>query len=82
MRTTRDLLSWAMAKELTKNNELVDGDYLLADRAAWFTVDDFSIRIYTVDEGVFVDIYKFGYENRDAIAGTYAFYSELEEYDD
>ena len=53
-------------------NELVDGDYFLADDAAWFTVKDFSVRIKGTDEGAFVDIYKLGRENDDPIASTYA----------
>ena len=61
------------------NNELVDGDYFLADDAAWFTVKDFSVRIQGTDEGVVVDIYELGRENDDPIASTYAFDNECEE---
>ena len=53
-------------------NELVDGDYFLADDAAWFTVEDFSIRIKGTDGGVAVNIYKLGHEDDDPIASTYA----------
>ena len=64
------------------NNELVDGDYFLADDAAWFTVKDFSVRIQGTDEGVVVDIYELGRENDDPIASTYAFDNECEENED
>ena len=53
-------------------NELVDGDYFLADDAAWFTVKDFSVRIQGTEEGVVVKIYELGRENDDPIASTYA----------
>ena len=59
-------------------NELIDGDYFLADDAAWFTVKDFSIRIHGTDEGVVVDIYALGHEDEDVIATTYAFDNECE----
>ena len=59
-------------------NELVDGDYLLADDAAWFTVKDFSVRIKGTDEGVVVNIYELGREDDDPIASTYAFDNEEE----
>lgn len=55
------------------SNELVDGDYLLADDAAWFTVKDFSVRIKGTDEGVVVYIYELGREGDDPIASTDAF---------
>ena len=57
-------------------NELVDGDYYLADDAAWFTVKDFSIRINGTDEGVVVGIYKLGCEHDGSIASTYALDNE------
>ena len=61
------------------NNELVDGDYFLADDAAWFTVKDFSVRIQGTEEGVVVKIYELGRENDDPIASTYALDNECEE---
>lgn len=57
---------------------LTDTDYILTEGAAWFSVSGFAIRIHTTDEGVAVDIYKDGKENENAIAGSYAFFSELE----
>lgn len=59
-------------------NELVDGDYLLADDAAWFTVKDFSVRIQSTDEGVVVDIYKLYCEDDDPIASAYASDDEID----
>lgn len=55
-----------------------DGDYILADGAAWFTVKKFSIRVQETDEGVVVDIYKLGDEMSESIASTYAFDAEVE----
>ena len=37
---------------------LIDGDYVLTDGAAWFRVKNFSIRIQSTDEGVVVDLGK------------------------
>lgn len=59
-------------------NELIDGDYLLADDAAWFTVKDFSIRIRGTDEGVVVDVYVLNCELEGVIATTCAFDNECE----
>lgn len=61
------------------DNELVDGEYFLADDAAWFIVKDFNIRIQGTDEGVVVDIYELDCEDDDPIASTYAFDNEREE---
>lgn len=55
---------------------ITDGDYVLADGAAWFTVKNLSIRIHTTDEGVVVDIYPLNAEADEAIASTYAFFNE------
>jgi hypothetical protein len=52
--------------------DLKDADYVLTEGAAWFTVKNFSIRIFSTDEGVVVDIYKKGSEMDSFIAGTYA----------
>jgi len=56
-----------------------DGDYLLTEGSAWFTVKNFSIRIHSTDEGVVADIYKLGEEDCNTIASTYAFDDETEE---
>ncbi len=70
----------AMNENTSPNsNELIDGDYILVDEAAWLTVKNFSIRIHSTDEGVIADIYKKGHENEDTIAATYAFDAEVEE---
>lgn len=58
---------------------LEDGDYILTDGQAWFTVKGFAVRIHSTDEGVAVDIYKDGDEMSDSIASTYAFDNELDE---
>jgi len=57
---------------------LTDGDYTLADGAAWLSVGTFAIRIHKTDEGVVVDVYKNGREDEDAIASCYAFDADCE----
>ena len=59
-------------------NEIPDGDYILKDGCAWFTVKGFSIRVAATDEGVACDIYPLGKEGDDALAACYAFNNELE----
>jgi hypothetical protein len=59
-------------------NELVYGEYLLADDAVWLIVKDFSIHIHGTDEGIVVDVYALGNEDEDAIATTYAPDNECE----
>ncbi len=56
-----------------------DGDYILRDGAAWFTVGGFSVRLAKTDEGVVCDVYAEGVEDGDPIASCYAFDSEVEE---
>jgi len=57
--------------------ELHDEDYTLVDEGMWLTVKGFSIRIRTTNEGVTVDIYAYGREHEDAIAGAYAFDADV-----
>jgi hypothetical protein len=57
-------------------SKLQDGDYELVDGCAWFTVKNLSIRINATDEGVAVDIYPINQESADAIAGTWALFTE------
>ena len=56
-----------------------DGDYVLADGAAWLGVKNFAIRVCSTDEGVVVDVYKNGDEMNDVLASTYVFDQEVEE---
>jgi hypothetical protein len=58
---------------------LQDGDYLLSEGAAWFTLKGFSIRLVGTDDGVVVNIYANGREMDDALAIAQAFDSEVEE---
>lgn len=44
---------------------------------AWITVDNASVCVKRTDEGVVVDLYPLGLEDRDAVASTYAFSAEL-----
>lgn len=46
---------------------LSDGDYILVDGAAWFTVDNFSIRIARLDHDLCVSIYPLGQECDDPL---------------
>lgn len=54
-----------------------DGDYVLAEGAAWLEVKNFAIRVCSTDEGVVVDVYKNGEEMNDVIASAYAFDQEV-----
>jgi len=58
---------------------LKDEDHFLEEGSGWFSVKDFSIRIAATDEGVVVDIFKEGQENRGAVAATYAFDADVNE---
>ena len=58
---------------------LRDGDYLLPEGAAWFTLKGFSIRLVGTDDGVVVNIYANGREMDDALATAQAFDSEVGE---
>jgi hypothetical protein len=53
-----------------------DTDLVLTGQYAWITVKEFSVRVSKTDEGVLVDIYALGQEDRGAIASTYAFDGE------
>jgi hypothetical protein len=57
---------------------LNDGDYLLADNAAWIEVKGFAIRIRAGDDGLSVVVYRSGAEDEPAITETWAAYGELE----
>ena len=56
---------------------VLDGDYVLAEGAAWLEVKNFAIRVFSTDEGVVVDVYKNGDEMNDPIASAYAFDQEV-----
>jgi hypothetical protein len=58
--------------------KLPDGDYVLADGAAWFKVKNFSIRIQSTDEGVVVDLYPYLGEMEEPVASCWALDSEVE----
>ena len=59
--------------------ELGNGDYVLVDGAAWFTVKGAAVLIRSTDEGVAVHIYRDGKEDEDSVASAYAFDRELAE---
>ena len=65
--------------KMTKDINSIDGDYTLVDGSAWFTVNKFSVRIHSTDEGIITDIFAVGKENENVIASTYAFDHECEE---
>ena len=44
------VLDPVLRKDREMDTQLVDGDYVLAEGAAWFTVKGFSIRIHSTDE--------------------------------
>lgn len=55
---------------------LKDDDYVLEEGAAWFTVEGFSVRILSVDEGLWIAVYKNGEEMEDPVASTFAYKGE------
>lgn len=55
-----------------RDTVLHEGDYLLVDNLAWFTVKGFSVRVAGTEDGVAVDIYGLGREMDDAIASAFA----------
>ena len=57
--------------------QISDGDYILADGAAWLETGGFAIRISTTPDGIMAEIYESGKEYNSAISGAYAFNSEL-----
>jgi len=63
---------------------LSDGDYVLGEGSAWFTVGKFSVHIHKTDEGVIVDLFDEAKAKREGdysaalVAATYAFNHELE----
>ena len=46
---------------------LIDGDYVLTDGAAWLEVQGFAVRIRTTPAGLIVDVYKSGEEMEGAL---------------
>jgi hypothetical protein len=59
--------------------DLKEDDYNLVDGGAWFSIKNFSIKINKTDDGIVVDVYQKGFEDRDPIASTWALDSEIEE---
>lgn len=57
---------------------LLYGDYVLTDGAAWFRVKNFSIRIHSTDEGVVVNLYPYLREMEEPVASCRAFDSDVE----
>lgn len=72
------------ARKTAKHSDpkLPDGDYILTEGGAWFTVGQFAVRIRTHDcgkaiDGVMVDIYKDGAEMERPIDSAQALVSDL-----
>lgn len=57
-------------------------DYRLEDdqQSCWISVGNISVYVRRTDEGVAVDLYPLGQEMYDSIVGTWALFSEAEEY--
>lgn len=55
-----------------------ENDYAMHESATscWITVNNISVYIVRTDEGVVVDLHKANGEMEDAIASTYAFFSD------
>jgi hypothetical protein len=47
---------------------LIDGDYVLTEGAAWVEVQGFAARIRANSSGLAVDVYKSGAEGEDTLA--------------
>ena len=60
------------------DGNLLDGEYVLTDGAAWFRVKNFSIRIQSTDEGVVVDLYPYLREMEEPVTSCWAFDSAVE----
>ena len=54
------------------DTELVDGDYVLTEGRAWFTVGKFAVRIAQTDGGLACDVYENNKEAESPIASCYA----------
>jgi len=56
-----------------------EGEYTLppGEESCWITVGLFAVYIRKTDEGIVVDLFESGSEMDNAIAGTYAFDSEV-----
>lgn len=67
-----------VTKQPAEDQALDDADYTLADGAAWFTIQNISIRIHATDEGVVVDLYPRELEMNPPLTSAYAFFSEAE----
>ena len=50
--------------------------------STWITVGNISVYIKHEDEGVVVDLYARGVEDRHSLASTYAFFNEAKELQD
>ena len=50
--------------QMSQDKQLSEGDYILKDGAAWFTVSGFSVRVRTANDGsVICSIYNEGQED-------------------
>lgn len=58
---------------------LSDNDYVLVDKAAWFTVKGFAVRVRGTDDGVAIDVYKDGAEMGEPLAHCYVLDADLED---
>ena len=71
-----------MTEIIRKDEEtyIGDGDYVLADGRAWFTVKNhFAVWLRATDEGMVVDIFVNGVDGDEPIASAYAFDADAED---
>ena len=54
---------------MAKIKNLKDGDYVLTENRAWFTVGGRSVRIYVSNGTIFIDAYVLGSEAEDTAWG-------------
>lgn len=61
----------------TSDIVLSDGDYVLGDERAWFSIKGFAVWIRATGDGVAVEIYQNGNEDDDSMASAYAYDDDL-----
>lgn len=64
---------------MSEKMQIPDGDHVLIEERAWFTVGPYSVRINKTDEGIAVDVYALGDEMGEALGSTWVLDSELPE---
>jgi hypothetical protein len=59
-----------------RNKMIIEGFEKNEEGRLWITVENLSVHIVQIDEGVVVDIYSLDHEDENPITSTYAFFNE------